>query len=194
MLNSYHLLMLSPLAAILIANNFTDMPKEPNQTQPSANIVFVADEENTAENEMQTNNFQNEDMEERLCLYMTIWGEGRGESMLGKELIANVILNRVASDRYPDTICGVVKQKWQFSMWNENDVNAEKVREAFKTEIGSKSVGDSILAGLKVIVGGNKILDDNVLHYHATHVNPKWAMSRYKYETVGQHTFYAALP
>jgi len=128
------------------------------------------------------------------CLYMTIWGEGRSESDLGKELIATVILNRVDSPKYPNTICGVVKQPWQFSMWNENDPNLLKAKKAF-TPNGeySDAVKDSIRIGMKTLEKNRKerLVPNDVLHYHAHHVNPFWASPKHKIEQVGNHVFYA---
>lgn len=45
------------------------------------------------------------------CLAAAVYFEARGEPEQGRHAVANVILTRVASDRYPDTICGVVRQR-----------------------------------------------------------------------------------
>lgn len=50
-----------------------------------------------------------------LCLATAIFFEARGEPIEGKELVANVILNRVEHSSYPDAVCGVVNQPKQFS-------------------------------------------------------------------------------
>lgn len=45
--------------------------------------------------------------------------EAEGESELGKRLVIDTILNRIDSDKWPDTAHGVIYQKAQFSsMWN----------------------------------------------------------------------------
>lgn len=46
-----------------------------------------------------------------MCLSKTIHHEARGESDKGKLAVGHVVLNRIKSQRFPDTICGVVKQK-----------------------------------------------------------------------------------
>jgi hypothetical protein len=52
-------------------------------------------------------------------LARTIYGEARGENMLGKRAVAHVILNRVkANSWWGKTIAGVCRYKWQFSCWN----------------------------------------------------------------------------
>ena len=52
--------------------------------------------------------------ESLLCLSLAIFGESRGESLKGQYAIAEVIYNRTKHPDFPDTICGVIKQKSQF--------------------------------------------------------------------------------
>src|ERR671916_33370 len=52
---------------------------------------------------------------EQDCLASAIYFEARGEPIKGQLAVAEVVLNRVASKKYPDSICAVVKQPWQFS-------------------------------------------------------------------------------
>ena len=44
------------------------------------------------------------------CLAKAIYFEARGEPVKGQQLVAQVVLNRVDSEYYPDTICDVVYQ------------------------------------------------------------------------------------
>lgn len=46
-----------------------------------------------------------------MCLSKTIHHEARGESEKGKLAVAHVVLNRVHSQKFPTSICGVVYQK-----------------------------------------------------------------------------------
>jgi spore germination cell wall hydrolase CwlJ-like protein len=46
-----------------------------------------------------------------------IYFEARGETPYQQALVANTIINRVESNKFPDTICGVIKQKAQFSFY-----------------------------------------------------------------------------
>jgi spore germination cell wall hydrolase CwlJ-like protein len=52
--------------------------------------------------------------QEEKCLAMSIYYEARGESAEGQYAVADVVLNRVDDQRFPDTICDVIKQKNQF--------------------------------------------------------------------------------
>ena len=44
------------------------------------------------------------------CMAENIYFEGRAEPMVGKIAIGHVVMNRIEDERFPDTICGVVKQ------------------------------------------------------------------------------------
>src|SRR6202021_1565918 len=44
------------------------------------------------------------------CLTEAIYFEARGEAVRGQIAVAQVVMNRVFSGRYPDTVCGVVYQ------------------------------------------------------------------------------------
>ena len=75
-------------------------------------------------------------------LARTIYGEARGESISGQEAIASVILNRVAFAKrrgrywWGNTIAGVCLAPWQFSCWNENDLNRKIIERADDADIG----------------------------------------------------------
>ena len=45
-----------------------------------------------------------------MCLALNLYHEARGESLAGNLAVGFVTMNRVADPRYPDTVCGVVKQ------------------------------------------------------------------------------------
>lgn len=52
--------------------------------------------------------------QEEKCLAMSIYYEARGEPLAGQYAVADVVLNRVDDDRFPNNICEVIKQKNQF--------------------------------------------------------------------------------
>ena len=53
-------------------------------------------------------------LEEKRLLARVVWVEARGESLEGQQAVAEVVLNRLASDRYPDTLRGVIYAENQF--------------------------------------------------------------------------------
>jgi spore germination cell wall hydrolase CwlJ-like protein len=59
------------------------------------------------------------DWREVTCLAQNIYFEARGESRVGQLAVAHVTMNRTRSVRYPNSVCAVVYQKYQFS-WTHN--------------------------------------------------------------------------
>ena len=81
---------------------------QPHQPEPKpAQVIVSAYEEVTLEHEPIDDSL--------FCLSEAIYHEARGESLDGRKSVANVILNRVESKHFPDTICEVVNQPYQFS-------------------------------------------------------------------------------
>jgi spore germination cell wall hydrolase CwlJ-like protein len=126
---------------------------------------------------------------EENCLARAVYFEARSESALGQMAVAKVILNRVKSPQYPNTICGVVYQgshrrnSCQFSF--ACDGQADDVRQpaawAQAKAIARRAIdGDP---GTAAKLGG-------ALHYHADYVKPKWAKSMRKVVRIGTHIFY----
>ena len=52
-----------------------------------------------------------------MCLAIALFHEGRGESVKGQQAIAEVIDNRTKHKDFPNSYCGVIKQKGQFSFY-----------------------------------------------------------------------------
>lgn len=133
--------------------------------------------------------------QEILTLARTLYGEARGEPRDGIEAVANVIMNRVRSPRYPNTVSKVCLQPWQFSCWNHNDPNRNKIRSLKK---GSGGVFDSILDIASRAVRG--LLDDKTSgaqHYHAKSIaTPLWVLTSPKARIalrIARHIFYTGI-
>lgn len=120
-----------------------------------------------------------------LCLSLTIYHEARGENIYGQLAVAQVVMNRVESPRYPDTVCGVVTQRKQFSFLNNCNIKCavQNVREQQAWKV-SQSVTNSILQGHRITL--------NATHYHTTWVQPYWSKHErmQPLKTIGNHTFY----
>jgi hypothetical protein len=131
---------------------------------------------------------------EVLTLARTLWGEARGEPREGQEAVAGVIMNRVRSARYPNTVAKVCLQRWQFSCWNENDPNRRKIERLMP---GDDPLFDSLIEVARDAVFGrlrNRVAD--ALHYHATHVSPSWVVRSPAAELVlriGAHLFWRGI-
>ena len=135
------------------------------------------------------------------CLALNMYHEARGQGTAGELAVTTVVMNRVNDSRFPNTICGVVKQgptrpswkdpkilfpikhKCQFSWYC--DGKSDKPRDE-KTYEKMKDFADTILS--------NKLLyldiTDGATHYHADYVNPSWAKTKTKTVEIQDHIFY----
>jgi cell wall hydrolase len=120
----------------------------------------------------------------RFTLALCVWREARGESARGKELVAQVIENRVTDPRWPDTYVGVITQPWQFSAFNANDPNATKFpSEKDPTWPACVQAADAVLDAAAPLTTAN--------HYHTTAIRPTWADDSKIVAREQHHIFYA---
>ncbi len=131
---------------------------------------------------------------EVLTLARTLYGEARGEPREGQEAVANVILNRVRSPRYPNTVSRVCLQRWQFSCWNEGDPN-RRVIEALQP--GANAVFDALLDLARAAIFGRlPVRVADALHYHADGIMPAWVRNSPAATLVariGRHLFWRGI-
>jgi spore germination cell wall hydrolase CwlJ-like protein len=123
------------------------------------------------------------DNPEQDCLASAVYFEARGESLEGQLAVAEVVLNRTQSGRYPSTICGVVTQPLQFSFVNatKSIPNAKRSSEAWR-----KSVAIARIAQDRT----SDQVSDDVLWYHADYVSPSWGRRLDRETKIGLHIFY----
>jgi N-acetylmuramoyl-L-alanine amidase len=114
------------------------------------------------------------------CMVQNVYHESRGESLIGQAVVAHVTLNRVRAPAYPDTVCGVVRQKGQFS-WTEEG------RSDRMTDLDA--IGKAVDIALAAARGKIKDPTGGALHYYAhDKVRPRWSSRGYRL-IVGEHTF-----
>ena len=122
------------------------------------------------------------------CLAEAVYFEARGEAVRGQIAVAQVVLNRAFSGKYPDTVCGVVYQNkhrhlaCQFTFACDN--NPDVVREPDMWDRAQKIS--------KAMLDGQLWLPevDKSTHYHAYWVRPSWVNEMKKMYKFGVHTFY----
>ena len=131
-----------------------------------------------------------------MCLALNTYHEAKNQSMVGQVATAQVVMNRVADSRYPNTVCGVVKQgpkykgsdipvrhKCQFS-WHcdgKSDEPKRDSKEWFKAQDYAR-----------IVLSGRIALDvtEGATHYHATYVRPAWAKTKTRTTRIESHIFY----
>jgi spore germination cell wall hydrolase CwlJ-like protein len=117
------------------------------------------------------------------CLANAVYFEARSEPIEGQLAVAEVVLNRAASGRYPTDLCAVITQKAQFSFINRGRFpSADRGSEAWKKAVAIASIARRKLAGN---------LPSSVLWYHATYVSPKWGKRLTRQTQIGLHIFYS---
>jgi spore germination cell wall hydrolase CwlJ-like protein len=121
------------------------------------------------------------------CLTSAVYHEARSETEDGQRAVAQVVLNRVRHQAYPNSVCGVVYQGstrrtgCQFSFTCDGSLARRVEPGAWER---SRQIAAAALSG--------SVYDPVGLatHYHTTAVRPWWAASLTRAVTVGSHIFY----
>ncbi len=122
------------------------------------------------------------------CLTEAIYFEARGESVRGQIAVAQVVMNRVFSGYYPNTVCGVVYQNasrhlaCQFTFACDGIPDVVREPDAWER---AKKIADETIDGQLWLPEVGK-----ATHYHAYWVHPSWVHEMTKMYRLGVHTFY----
>ena len=131
---------------------------------------------------------------EKLCLTQAIYHEARGESREGQLAVANVIINRAMSKKYPSTICGVVFQnadkgryKCQFTFACDGRSDMGRERTAWNRSM------EMAETAFREFQQGERpgVVPNSVLFYHTRAVAPKWSYAFNRVAAIGSHLFYS---
>ena len=132
------------------------------------------------------------------CMAVAIYFEARSEPLAGQIAVANVIVNRVMDDRYPDDVCEVITQgrlgskptdrirrgKCQFSFYCDGKSDTPKDEAAFRYAI---DIASNILGGVWFDP------TDGATHYHSIDVAPSWAKTKVRIVRIENHIFYKGI-
>lgn len=122
------------------------------------------------------------------CLTQALYFEARGESVRGMFAVGEVILNRVESSRFPDSICSVVNQgtgrRYACQFTFTCDGHPETVHEPAAWATVGK-VARLLMDGV-----APRDLTDGAMYYHTRAVSPRWARVFPRTATIGSHHFY----
>ena len=118
--------------------------------------------------------------EETECLARAVYYESKGEPFSGQLAVAEVIINRAESGRFASTLCGVVRQRGQFSFVRGGVIPVPpRASRDWQTAVAIAQIATRELAD-----GGAP----RALFFHARRVSPGWRLTRVA--TVGNHVFY----
>ena len=122
--------------------------------------------------------------EEQECLANAVYFEARGEPLEGQLAVAEVVMNRAASGRYPATICARRRQRAQFSFVRGGMIpRADRDSDAWRRAVAIARIAAA---------GASRLLPANVLWYHANYVSPRaGAAGSRATGQIGAHIFYS---
>jgi spore germination cell wall hydrolase CwlJ-like protein len=119
------------------------------------------------------------------CLTKALYFEARGESLKGQFAVAEVILNRVDSAKYPNSVCGVVEQGGkggcQFSY------HCDGARDVMREHQAADLAGRIARVMLD---GAPRSLTYGATHFHTKGVKPSWSRRFERTAAIGAHLFY----
>jgi spore germination cell wall hydrolase CwlJ-like protein len=118
--------------------------------------------------------------DESKCLAVAVYFESKGEPLAGQLAVAQVMLNRTETGRFPETVCGVIRQPGQFSFVHHGQYPhiAEDSR-AWRTACAISQIARAKL--WQPVVG-------HAIFFHAKRVSPHW--HAVQVAALGNHIFY----
>jgi len=128
-----------------------------------------------------------------VCLALNVYFEARNQPVMGQIAVSQVVLNRVRSPAYPDSICAVVKQakytrsgklirhKCQFSWYCDGKSDQPTDLSAYRW---------ARYIALLVLYRGYPDLVDGATHYHSLSVDPEWNKRKQPLGIIGDHIFF----
>ena len=121
------------------------------------------------------------------CLAEALYFEARSETLPGQYAVAEVILNRVDSPRYPNTVCDVVNQGTGQRYACQFTYTCDGLQET----IGEQSAWNRVGHVARIMIqGAPRDLTHGATHYHTTRVRPRWANIYPQTARYGVHVFY----
>lgn len=127
------------------------------------------------------------EMREYMCLSEAIYYEARSEPRDGQRAVAEVVLNRVKSKHYPNSVCGVVyegshrRNGCQFTFSCDGSIDTAPRGKAWQR---ARDVARLVLTDEAAGILGRET------HYHTLDINPVWTADLQYTKTVGSHKFY----
>lgn len=108
-------------------------------------------------------------------LARTIYAEGRGEPYTGQVAIGAVVLNRVRSNQFPNTVSGVVYQKHAFTAVSDGQINL--------------TPNDTAMKAAKDAINGWDPTGGALYYYNPAVATSAWIFDRQTVTVIGKHVF-----
>ncbi|WP_170603788.1 cell wall hydrolase [Ruegeria arenilitoris] len=121
------------------------------------------------------------------CLAEALYFEARGESIRGQFAVAEVILNRVDSTRFPNSLCGVINQGTGRKYQCQFTYTCDGKKEVFHEKRAYERVAKVARAAID---GVAEEMTSGATHYHTKSVRPSWSRVYKETARIGVHIFY----
>ena len=130
-----------------------------------------------------------------LCLALNVYHEAKNQPFIGQVAVAQVVMNRVYDERYPNTVCEVVEQgptySWkpdfpiknrcQFSWYCDGKSDTPTEKDAWN---------NAVMVANGVYYGEFNDFVEGSTHYHAYYVTPEWTSAKTYITRIEDHIFY----
>ena len=124
---------------------------------------------------------------EMKCLAEAIYFEARGEAIEGQYAVGEVIINRVLSKDFPNSVCGVISEGASRLNACQFSYNCDGKLET----ITEKKIYERILKLSKMLLEPSaRFLTSGATFYHSKLVSPSWSKKFIKTNEIGNHVFY----
>ena len=131
-----------------------------------------------------------------MCLALNLYFEARDQPVVGQLAVGFSTMNRVADERYPDSVCGVVKQA-QYSAWDSKNPIRHRCQYSWFCDGMSdepkngKAMLEATILAANIFYGRVTDISDGATHYHATWIDaPYWTEQMTTVFTIDDHIFY----
>lgn len=164
-------------AASLVHNGSTYVPLRSFANLLGAQVEFVDWDSPVVVSSPQNISYTDNDF---YWLSRIISAESKGESLLGQIAVGNVILNRVASSQFPNSISDVIFDK-------KDAVQFEPVANG---TIYEDPAPQSILAA-RLVLNGTSVVENSLYFFNPAYSSGSWIrQNRTYFSTIGCHQFY----
>ena len=143
-----------------------------NATAKAMGISLSGGTSTSGSNTTTSSSLSNSDL---YLLSCCIYGEARGESYTGKVAVAAVILNRVKSANFPNSISGVIYQKGAFTCVSDGQINL--------------GTNDECTRAAQDALNGWDPSGGALYYFNPATATSKWIWSRPQIVTIGKHIF-----
>tara|TARA_R110000850_G_scaffold115521_1_gene230943 strand:+ start:246 stop:683 length:438 start_codon:yes stop_codon:yes gene_type:complete len=130
-----------------------------------------------------------------MCLALNLYFEARDQPVVGQLAVGFSTMNRVADERYPDTVCGVVKQA-KYNSWDSDHPIRHMCQYSWFCDglsdlpTDDKAMLEATILAANIFYGRVTDISAGSTHYHATYVQPYWADHMTVVFTIDDHIFY----